>query len=107
MLYLKRRLPIQLFDDLDFYLGQILSLYEAKYFDQIFPQTFRFIDGQYLAQIKLQIGLVDAALARVTYRNWQEQSWSPTGIQHNVTSFNAIPLWPLLKYDYFYLVQLN
>ena len=39
-------------NDSDFYLGQILSLYEAKYFGQIFSQTFCFIEGQYLAQIK-------------------------------------------------------
>ena len=55
-----------LFNDLDFYLGQILSLYEAKYLGQIFSQTFCFIEGQYLAQIKIQIfkqiGCVDAAL---------------------------------------------
>ena len=56
-----------LFNDLDFYLGQILSLYEAKYLCLIiFSQTFCFIKGQYLAQIKIQIfkqiGCVDAAL---------------------------------------------
>ena len=55
-----------LFNDLDFYLGQILSLYEAKYLGQIFSQTFCFREGQFLAQIKLQIfkqiGCVDAAL---------------------------------------------
>ena len=44
-----------LFDDLDFYLGRILSLYEAKYLGQMFSQTFCFTEGQYLAQIKLQI----------------------------------------------------
>ena len=44
-----------LFNDLDFYLGQILSLYEAKYLGQIFSQTFCFIEGKYLAQIKFQI----------------------------------------------------
>ena len=33
-----------LFNDLDFYLGQILSLYEAKYLGQIFSQTFCFIE---------------------------------------------------------------
>ena len=53
-------------NDLDFYLGQILSLYEAKYLGQIFSQTFCFIEGQYLAQIKFQIvkeiECVDAAL---------------------------------------------
>ena len=55
-----------LFNDLDFYLGQILCLYEAKYLAQIFSQTFCFKEGQYLAQIKFQIaeqiGCVDAAL---------------------------------------------
>ena len=58
-----------LFNDLDFYLGKILSLYEAKYLGQIFSQTFCFIEGQYLAQIKIQIfkqiGCVDAALRGV------------------------------------------
>ena len=44
-----------LFTDLDFYLGQTLSLYEAKYLGQIFSQTFYFIEGQYLTQIKFQI----------------------------------------------------
>ena len=44
-----------LFNDLDFYLDQILFLYEAKYLGQIFSQTFYFIGGQYLAQIKFQI----------------------------------------------------
>ena len=44
-----------LLNDFDFYLGQILSLYEAKYLGQIFSQTFCFIEGQYLAQIKFQI----------------------------------------------------
>ena len=38
-----------LFNNLDFYLGQILSLNEAKYLGQIFFQTFCFINGQYLA----------------------------------------------------------
>ena len=44
-----------LFNDFYFYLGQILSLYEAKYLGQIFSQTFCFIEGLYLTQIKLQI----------------------------------------------------
>ena len=56
-----------MFNDLDFYLGQILSLCEAKYLGKIFSQTFCFIERQYSAQIKLQIvyqiGCVDAALA--------------------------------------------
>ena len=34
-------------NDLDFYLGQILSLYEAKYLGQIFSQTFCFREGEY------------------------------------------------------------
>ena len=43
-----------------------MSLYKAKYSGQIFPQTSCFIEGQYLARIKLQIiakqiGCVDAA----------------------------------------------
>ena len=44
-----------LLNDLEFYLGQILSLYEAKYLGQIFSQTFCFIEGIYLAQTKFQI----------------------------------------------------
>ena len=44
-----------LFNDLDFYLGQLLCLYKAKYLCQIISQTFCFLEGQYLAQIKLQI----------------------------------------------------
>ena len=40
-----------LFDDSEFYLSLILSLYEAKYLAQIFC----FIKGQYLTQMKLQI----------------------------------------------------
>ena len=54
-----------LFNGFEFYLGQILSLYEAKYLGQIFSQTFCSIERQYLAQIKFQvvrvIGCVDAA----------------------------------------------
>ena len=34
-----------LFNDLDFYLGQILSLYEAKHLGRIFSQTLSFIFG--------------------------------------------------------------
>ena len=56
-----------LFNDLDLYLGQIMSLYEAKYLCQIFSQTFCFIEEQYLAQLRLQIfehiRCVDAGLA--------------------------------------------
>ena len=44
-----------LLNDLDFYLDEILTLYEAKYLGQIFSQTFCFIEGQFLAQIKFQI----------------------------------------------------
>ena len=44
-----------LLKDLEFSLGQILFLYEAKYLGQIFSQTFCFKEGQYLAQIKFQI----------------------------------------------------
>ena len=44
----------------------IWALYEAKYLDQIFSQTFFFIEGHYLAQIKFQIakqiGFVHATL---------------------------------------------
>ena len=55
-----------LFDDLEFYLGQILSLYEAKCLGKYLAQIFCFIEGQYLAQlifqIVKQIGRLDAAL---------------------------------------------
>ena len=55
-----------LLNDLEFYLGQILSLFEAKSFGKYLAQIFCFIKGQYLAQIKIQIvkqiGCVDAAL---------------------------------------------
>ena len=44
----------------------VRRVYEAKYLGQIFSQTFCFVEGQYLAQIKFQIveqiGCVDAAL---------------------------------------------
>ena len=53
-------------NDLEFYLGQILSPYGAKSLGKYLTQIFRFIKGQYLAQIKIQIvkqiGSVDAAL---------------------------------------------
>ena len=55
-----------LLNDLEFYLGQILSLYEAKSLGKYLTQMFRFIKGQYLAPINIQIvkqiGCVDAAL---------------------------------------------
>ena len=56
-----------LFSNLEFYLGQILSLYEAKCLEKYLAQIlFSFIKGQYFAQIKIQIvkqiGCVDAAL---------------------------------------------
>ena len=61
----KQRLHVLFVSNLEFYLGQILPLYEAKYLDQIFSQTFCFVEGQQLAQIKFQIvkqiGCVDAA----------------------------------------------
>ena len=41
--------------NLDLYLGQILSRYEAKYLHQICSQTFCCKEEQYLAQIKFQI----------------------------------------------------
>ena len=54
-----------LLNDLKFYLGQILSLCEAKSLGKYLTQIFSFIKGQYLAQIKFkivkQIGCVDAA----------------------------------------------
>ena len=39
---------------LEFYLGQILSLYQAKSLGKYLAQIFSFIEGQYLAQIKFQ-----------------------------------------------------
>ena len=55
-----------LFDDLELYLGQLLSLYVAISLAQSLGQIFSFIEGQFLAQIKCQIveqiGCVDAAL---------------------------------------------
>ena len=54
-----------LINDLEFYLGQILSLFEAKSLGKYLTQIFSFIKGQYLGQLKLQIvkqiGCVDAA----------------------------------------------
>ena len=54
-----------LLNDLEFYLGQILCLYEAKSLEKYLTQIFTFIKGQYLDQIKIkivkQIGCVDAA----------------------------------------------
>ena len=54
-----------LLNDLEFYLGKIFSLYEAKKLGKYLVQIFSFIKGQYLAQIKIQIvkqiGCVDAA----------------------------------------------
>ena len=59
-----------LLNDLEFYLDQILFLYEAKSLGKYLAQIFSFIKGQYLAQIKFQtvkqIGCVDAALLRIT-----------------------------------------
>ena len=66
-----------LFNDLNFYFAQILSLYEAKSLGKYLAQIFSFIKGQYLAQIKIQIvkqiGCVDAALA-ATLKTTLEQS---------------------------------
>ena len=54
-----------LLNNLEFYFGQVLSLYEAKILGKYLTQTFSFIKEQYLAQIKFQIGrqigYVDAA----------------------------------------------
>ena len=56
-----------LLNNLVFYLGQILSLYEAKTLGKYLAKIFSFIKGQYFAQIKIQIvkqiGCVDAALS--------------------------------------------
>ena len=53
----KRRLHSQFFfDDLEFYLGQTLSLYEAKCLGKYLTQIFTFTMGQNLAIIKIQIG---------------------------------------------------
>ena len=64
--YLSGVYTSNLLNDLEFYLGQILSLYEAKSLGKYLDQLFSFIKGQYLAQIKIQIveqiGCVDAAL---------------------------------------------
>ena len=40
-----------LFNNLVFYLGQKLSLYETKYLSQTLSQTFYYTEGRYLAQI--------------------------------------------------------
>ena len=57
-----------LLNDLEFYLGQILSLYGVKSLGKYLAQIFSFIKGQYLAQVKIQIvkqiGCVDATLGR-------------------------------------------
>ena len=54
-------------------MGQILSLFEAKSLGKYLTQIFSFINGQYLAQIKIQIvkqiGCVDAALSGVYTSN--------------------------------------
>ena len=42
-------------NDLEFYLGQILYLSEAKSLGKYLGQIFSFIKAQYLAQIKIQI----------------------------------------------------
>ena len=44
-----------LLNDLDFYLGLILSHYEAKYLGKYLTRIFSFIKGQYLAQIKSKL----------------------------------------------------
>ena len=41
--------------NLEFYLGQILSLFQAKKLGQYLTQIFQFIEGQYLIQMKFQI----------------------------------------------------
>ena len=51
-----------LLNDLEFYLGQILSLYEAKSLGKYLAQIFSFIKAQIKLQIVQQIGCVDAAL---------------------------------------------
>ena len=43
-----------LLNDLEFYLGQILSLYKAKSLGKYLTPIFSFTKGQYLAQIKIQ-----------------------------------------------------
>ena len=40
---------------LEFYLGQLLSIYEAKSLGKYLIEIFNFIKGQDLAQIKIQI----------------------------------------------------
>ena len=59
-----------LLNDLEFYLGQILYLCEAKSREKYLAQIFNFIEGQYLGQIKIQIvkqiECADAALLEVS-----------------------------------------
>ena len=65
--YLSGVYTTNLLNHLEFYLDQILSLYEARSLGKYLTKIFNFIKGQYLAQIKIQIviqiGYVDAALS--------------------------------------------
>ena len=85
-----------LFDNLEFYLGQILSLFEAKYLGQIFSQTFFFIKGQYLAQKnsksfdKLDV-YVDAALVTKIKFNFSPPLNQGTGMNYRLDS--PVLLW--------------
>ena len=71
-------------NNLEFYLGQILSLYEGKSLGKYLTQIFSFIAGQYLAQVKIQIvkqiGCVDTAfdsmLTNLIYIVWSTTSKS-------------------------------
>ena len=94
-----------LLNDLEFYFGQILSVYEAKSLGKYFTPVFSFIKGQYLAQIKIQIvkqiGCVDATLAHnefsyflnsfMTY-DTQYNNREIQYIDHNYSS-DASSLW--------------
>ena len=58
------------FDNLEFYLGQISSLYGANCLGNYLTQIFCFIKGQYLAQLKFQI-VKQIRCVGATLRTWQ------------------------------------
>ena len=68
-----------LFSNLEFYLGQSLSLYEAKSLGKYLAQIFSFIKGrQYLAQIKFQIGHSGLSTWKYqfSYNHWSQATLS-------------------------------
>ena len=73
-----------LLNDLEFYLSQILSLYEAKSLGKYLPQIFSFIKRQYLSQIKIQIvkqiGCVDAAYFSTKKKDKLDPFWRFRGV---------------------------